>query len=110
MLQGMRLRWSLNDGHFGFRGKCGPGNGSGLHDAAGGERCSSISRDSCQAAVPETQLEGEVESVQRPAEDVEKLPKREKKNAIAEAMFTLGEVDSEGVEAKYITMYKEEAT
>ncbi|ETP30413.1 hypothetical protein F442_20596 [Phytophthora nicotianae P10297] len=60
-------------------GKCSPGNGSGPYDAVNCERTSAISRDSCRAAVPETRLEGEVESVERPAEDVEKLVKREKK-------------------------------
>ncbi|ETP10967.1 hypothetical protein F441_13493 [Phytophthora nicotianae CJ01A1] len=87
-------------------GKCSLANGSGLHDAMDYERTSAISRDSCRAAVPETRLEGEVESVERPAEDVEKLSKREKKNARAEAMFILGVVDSEGVEIKYITRKK----
>ncbi|ETM32674.1 hypothetical protein L914_19978, partial [Phytophthora nicotianae] len=57
-------------------GKCSPGNGSGPYDAVNCERTSAISRDSCRAAVPETRLEGEVESVERPAEDVEKLVKR----------------------------------
>ncbi|KAG1704351.1 hypothetical protein DVH05_006359 [Phytophthora capsici] len=83
-----------------------PVNGSGLHDAVDCKHPSAISRDSCRAAVPETRLEGEVESVERPAEDVEKLSKREKKNARAEAMFTLGVVDSEGIETKYITRKK----
>ncbi|ETI32387.1 hypothetical protein F443_20800 [Phytophthora nicotianae P1569] len=74
-------------------GKCSPGNGSGPYDAVNCERTSAISRDSCRAAVPETRLEGEVESVERPAEDVEKLVKREKNG-------------SEGVETKYITWKK----
>ncbi|GMF18457.1 unnamed protein product [Phytophthora fragariaefolia] len=54
----------------------------------------------------ETRLEDEIESVERPTEDGRKLSKRERKNAKAEAMYTLGVVDSDGVETKYITRKK----
>ncbi|POM81917.1 Hypothetical protein PHPALM_56 [Phytophthora palmivora] len=81
-------------------------NGSGLHDAVDSESPSALSSDSCGAAIPETQAECEAEVVKRPNEDVETLSRREKKNVKAEAMFTLGVVDSEGVETKYITRKK----
>ncbi|GMF44478.1 unnamed protein product [Phytophthora fragariaefolia] len=81
-------------------GKGRQANGSGLHEAVDGRSPSAISHDSCRAAVPETRLEDEVESVERPTEDGRKLSKRERKNAKAETMFTLGVVDSDGVETK----------
>ncbi|GMF53574.1 unnamed protein product [Phytophthora fragariaefolia] len=59
-----------------------------------------------KAAVPETRLEDEVEIVERPTEDGRKPSMRERKNAKAEAMFTLGVVDSDGVETKYISRKK----
>ncbi|KAG3233109.1 hypothetical protein PI124_g21811 [Phytophthora idaei] len=82
--------------------KCSQANGSGLRDAVDSESSSAIGRDSCRAAVPETPLECEAKAAERPAEDVGKLSWREKKNARVDAMFTLGVVDSEGVETKYI--------
>ncbi|KAG2938032.1 hypothetical protein PC115_g3917 [Phytophthora cactorum] len=84
-------------------GKCRQANGSGLRDAVDSESSSTIGRDSCRAAVPETPLECEAKAAERPAEDVGTLSWREKKNARVDAMFTLGVVDSEGVETKYIT-------
>ncbi|ETN03936.1 hypothetical protein PPTG_15252 [Phytophthora nicotianae INRA-310] len=89
-------------------GKCSPVNGSGLHVAVDCERASVIGRDSCRAAVPETQLEGKVESVERMYEDVGTLSRQEKKNASAATMFTIGVIDSEGVAAEYITRKKAE--
>ncbi|GMF15818.1 unnamed protein product [Phytophthora lilii] len=87
-------------------GKCSQTIGSGLHRAATSESSSAISRDSCRAVVPETLLENGADTNERPVEDVGKLSKRERKNAKVEAMFTLGVVDSEGVETKYITQKK----
>ncbi|GMF11563.1 unnamed protein product [Phytophthora lilii] len=87
-------------------GKCSQPNGSGLHGAVDSESSSTRSLDSCRAAVPETQPDCEVKTAERPAGDVNNLSRREKKNAQAEAMFTLGVVDSEGVETKYITRKK----
>ncbi|GMF35531.1 unnamed protein product [Phytophthora fragariaefolia] len=87
-------------------GKCSQANGSGLHDAVVSEGSTTKSRDSCRAAVPETQSECEVETAERPAGDVKKLPRREKKNAKVEAMCIPGVIDSEGVETKYITRKK----
>ncbi|GMF18111.1 unnamed protein product [Phytophthora lilii] len=84
-------------------GKCSQANGSGLHDAVDSESSSTRSLDSCRAAVLETQPECEVKTAERPAGEVNNLSRREKKNAQAEAMFTLAVVDSEGVETKYIT-------
>ncbi|GMF57150.1 unnamed protein product [Phytophthora fragariaefolia] len=87
-------------------GKCSLTIGSELHSAVASESSRTISRDSCRAVVPETLLEGEVKDNERPTDVVEKFSKREKKNAKVEAMFTLGVVDSEGVQTKYITRKK----
>ncbi|GMF46618.1 unnamed protein product [Phytophthora fragariaefolia] len=88
-------------------GECSLTIGSELHSSAvASESSRTISRDSCRAVVPETLLEGEVKVNERPADVVEKFSKREKKNAKVEAMFTLGVVDSEGVQTKYITRKK----
>ncbi|ETI54376.1 hypothetical protein F443_02794 [Phytophthora nicotianae P1569] len=81
-------------------GKRSPANGYGLHVAVNCESSSTIDRDSCRAAVTETRVEGEVESVERTSEDVGALSRPEKKNARAETMFTIGVIDSEGVETK----------
>ncbi|ETK94218.1 hypothetical protein L915_02683, partial [Phytophthora nicotianae] len=68
-------------------GKRSPANGYGLHVAVNCESSSTIDRDSCRAAVTETRVEGEVESVERTSEDVGALSRPEKKNARAETMF-----------------------
>ncbi|GMF47048.1 unnamed protein product [Phytophthora fragariaefolia] len=86
-------------------GKCSQVNGSGLHDAVDSDSSTTKSRHSCQAAVPETQSECKVKTAERPAAGV-KNRSRSEKNAQVEAMFTLGVVDSEGVETKYITRKK----
>ncbi|GMG15837.1 unnamed protein product [Phytophthora fragariaefolia] len=87
-------------------GECSLTIGSELHSAVASESSRTISHDSCRAVVPETLLEGEVKVNERPADVVEKFSNREKKNAKVEAMFTLGVVDSEGVQTKYITRKK----
>ncbi|GMF19774.1 unnamed protein product [Phytophthora fragariaefolia] len=87
-------------------GECSLTIGSELHSAVSSESSRTISRDSCRAVVPETLLEGEVKANERPTDVVEKFSKREKKNAKVEAMFTLGVVDSEGVQTKNITRKK----
>ncbi|GMF38472.1 unnamed protein product [Phytophthora fragariaefolia] len=85
-------------------GKCSLTIGSELHSALASESSRTKSRDICRAVVPETLLEGEVKANERPTDVV--FSKREKKNAKVEAMFTLGVVDSEGVQTKYITRKK----
>lgn len=88
------------------RGKCSQAIGSRLHEAMDSESPHAIRRDSCRAAVSETGSECKVEVVDRSTEDVEVLSRREKQNVKAEAMLTLGVVDSKGGETKYITEKK----
>ncbi|GMF40426.1 unnamed protein product [Phytophthora fragariaefolia] len=87
-------------------GKCSQAIGAGLHDAVDSDRSTTRSHDCCRAAAPETQSECEVETAERPAGGMKNLSRREKKNVQVKTMFTLGVVNSEGVETKYLTRKK----